>query len=210
LKKDTEENLKSSLKTGSNTDKSHYQLKHYRKLLHLLSGIIAVLYYFFPHKDTIFIYVLSILVCSILFFDILRLSNTFINSLVFKYLRHFFIDREKDKINSAAYYFTGVLACIYFFPVEVAVSSILFLSFGDTAASIVGTHLGKHKLVGKKSLEGSLACFVTCFLLAILFLPLKISLIGAFVGTIAELLPWNLDDNITIPVFSGLVMTLFY
>jgi len=190
--------------------KSDYQLKHYRKLLHLLSGLIAVFYYFFSYREEFFIFFLWVFVCGILFFDIIRLIFTRFNDFVYRHFSHFFIDREKNKINSASYYFFGVLFCIYFFPVEVAASSMLFLSFGDTAASFVGMHWGKHKLIGKKSLEGSIACLTTCFLIAIIFLPLHISLIGAAIAAVTEVLPWDLDDNLTVPVFSGITMTLFY
>lgn len=187
-----------------------YQLKHYRKLLHILSGIIAIAYYFFSVKEHIFIYLLYIIIIGILLLDILRMTIPIINDFVFKYLHHFFINREREKINSAAYYFIGVLFCVYFFPVEVAVSSILFLSLGDSTASFVGTHWGKHKFIKEKTLEGSTGCLIMCFLIAMIFLPLQISLIGAIVATSSEVLPWNLDDNLTVPVFSGIAMTLLY
>ncbi len=178
--------------------------------MHLSSGLIAIFYYFFSFNEELFIFTLWAFVCGILLFDVIRLSFPVINNLVYKYFAYLFIDREKDKINSASYYFFGVLFCIYFFPVEVAVSAMLFLSFGDTAASFVGIHWGKRKLIGKKSIEGSLACLFTCLILAIFFLPVHIAIIGAIIATLTEVLPWDLDDNLTVPVFSGIIMTLFY
>ena len=87
---------------------------------------------------------------------------------------------------------------------------MLFLSFGDTAASFIGTHWGKRQFIGKKSIEGSLACFITCLFLSLFFLSPHIAITGSIIATITEVLPWDLDDNLTVPVFSGIIMTLLY
>lgn len=41
--------------------------------------------------------------------------------------------------------------------------SIMSLSCGDAAANILGSRYGKRKIYGEKSLEGSIGCFVTTF-----------------------------------------------
>ncbi len=98
---------------------------------------------------------------------------------------------------------------IYFFPREIAIMSLVFLSVGDTAAAIIGRAFGKTK-IGLKSLEGSLGCFGACIiaLLILDLMPLSVGLSGAIMATIFEALPLNIDDNILIPVASGTTMVL--
>ena len=86
---------------------------------------------------------------------------------------------------------------------------MLFMSVGDSAAAFVGQRYGRIP-IGKKSLEGTLACFFACLLLTLpsgLTLPLAVT--GAAVAAITELIPKPLlNDNLAIPVFSGAAMTL--
>ena len=77
---------------------------------------------------------------------------------------------------------------------------------GDMSAALVGKMWGRTKLLGKKSLEGSAACFVVCVLIALVKLNPVIAIIGALVATIVELIPFPIDDNLTVPLVSGAVM----
>ena len=60
----------------------------------------------------------------------------------------------------------------------------------------------------RKSLEGSLACFLFCILVALLVphLPLWVGAIGALVATLVEAAPLPINDNFSVPLVSGLVM----
>ena len=65
--------------------------------------------------------------------------------------------------------------------------------------------------IGNKTLSGSLACFIMCLFVGLIFnfeVNLKIILIGAFTATIAELISTKINDNISIPVLSGCTMYL--
>jgi dolichol kinase len=80
-------------------------------------------------------------------------------------------------------------------------------------AAIIGKKFGHTKILANKSLEGSLACFVACLVIGLfvawLFpahLTLQIIVIGALTATIVELFSLWIDDNLTIPLISGLVM----
>ena len=88
---------------------------------------------------------------------------------------------------------------------------MLFSIFGDAASAIVGVH-GKKKIFGK-SIEGSLAFLVTCLVISLVLALTKIHLapvvfiLGAFSATIIELLPLRVDDNFTISLAAGAVMS---
>jgi dolichol kinase len=80
-------------------------------------------------------------------------------------------------------------------------------------AALVGISLGRVK-IGKKSLEGTVACFITCFLIGIVLfwrIPLfeYVALVGAMSAAIVELwAPLNVDDNFTIPVLSAVMLQM--
>lgn len=94
-------------------------------------------------------------------------------------------------------------------PVGIAVTAVAYLVVGDAAAALVGRKLGRHRL-GRKSLEGSLACFVACLLVGAVVLqgPPRAIAGGALAATIAEALPAGLDDNWTVPLVSAAVLAL--
>ena len=80
-------------------------------------------------------------------------------------------------------------------------------------ATIIGKKYGRRRLFNK-SLEGSLACLLVCLLIGVIMVVggkvmlLPVAVVGAVTATIAELLPFPVDDNLTIPIFSGGTMTL--
>jgi glycerol-3-phosphate acyltransferase PlsY len=93
-------------------------------------------------------------------------------------------------------------------------TAILFNIFGDLFATVIGKSYGKIKILSGKTLEGSFSCFASMLLVAvwshyILSLPMIAGLVGAIAGTIIELVPLKLNDNLTIPILSGAVMWLF-
>ena len=70
----------------------------------------------------------------------------------------------------------------------------------------MGKAWGRIKLIGDKSLEGSAACFIVCAVISVFWIDPVVGLTGAFVATLAELLPLRIDDNLTVPLISGAVM----
>jgi dolichol kinase len=118
------------------------------------------------------------------------------------------------------YFLLSSWLTIFLFPKEVAILAILFLTFGDPIASLVGVKFGKTKLHWGKSIEGSLACFTICFFISMFFLtsgypqkPLSSFIFSAYAGAsgaIAEVIPWKLDDNLTVPLVAGFCMTPVY
>lgn len=189
-----------------------------RKSIHISSIIIPIIYYFFlrEHKS-IAILTMLILAVTAIIVEMLRLENRNIRKVFFSIFGIMLRKHEVYDFTGASYLLTSAIFCIAFFPPEIAFLSLSFLSIGDTFAALVGMSFGKRKFPGsKKSVEGSLACFASTFLFAILFeyfagypYP-QLAFFGALAATIAE--AWNLpvDDNVKIPIASGLVMILVY
>lgn len=113
---------------------------------------------------------------------------------------------QKGAVTGATYYLISALLCIFLFAKTLAIVCIFFMVLGDMAAALVGKMWGRTKLFGRKSLEGSTACFVVCTAIALVKLNPVIAIIGALVATIVELIPFPIDDNLTVPLISGAVM----
>ncbi len=119
----------------------------------------------------------------------------------------------------------SLLALFFSSTPYVIAAGILPMAYGDAAASLVGQKLGRHKynIFGPKSIEGSMAMFVTCLfgllacLLFFTFLhpisnqPLTLALASlgtAAVSTICEAVTPKGLDNLTVPLVSATTFLL--
>ena len=118
---------------------------------------------------------------------------------------------EEDDFTGSSYFLIGCLLTALAFPQNIACLAILFLSFGDPAATVVGIWKGHRKLWGR-SAEGDIACLIVCMLVGILFAvilknpPLIVAIVGAIFATLFQALPLRLNDNLTIPLGSTAAM----
>ena len=92
----------------------------------------------------------------------------------------------------------------------VAIVPLVFMGAGDAVTGIIRSAVYKREVKGN---WGSVGMLVTCTLVAVCFIePVWVGLVGAVVATLAEKFTVTsrfIDDNLTIPLLSGLVMTLF-
>lgn len=121
---------------------------------------------------------------------------------------------SEGDFTGAFYILWSFCLTIGLFDRNIALLAMAFIIVGDTFAALVGRRFGKIKFKGK-SLEGSLACLVSTALVALagaslLGFPLWLGLTGAVVATVVEAIPDFVDDNLSAPMISGLVMTLLF
>ena len=178
-----------------------------RKLIHLGSSVIPLGYWIVGRERAIIFLIVMTLV--MIMFEFTRMNTAWGRRLYYRFFGFVTRPSEEHRPTGGMYVFVGyLLAAILFAPV-IAILSMLFMSIGDTAAALVGQRYGRTP-IGNKTLEGTLACFLVCLLLA---LPADLTLLvrigGAASAALAELIPWPfLNDNITIPVLSGGAMTI--
>ena len=107
------------------------------------------------------------------------------------------------------YYFIGLALSYALFGanVPIANATILILTIGDAASTIVGKLYGKHPLPYKpdKTFEGSIAFIIIGFIGALTQVNPTIAFIGAFIGSLVEAYT-PVEDNITIPLIVGFTM----
>ena len=196
--------------------KSDLHLK--RKLWHVLTGLgavlITVLFRFDSYDATLAAFLIG---ASGLMFEMVRLKNSKVNNFFINFARGVLREREKSQVSGFTYYCFGVSLTFFLFPFELAFLAIFFLIFGDPVAALIGSLYGRTHIVKGKSLEGSFACFVTCLTVTVIYLqvvPLNVGLIpfalmGGLAGMFAEMVTF-LDDNLTLPLLSGFLLTQGY
>lgn len=197
---------------------SDYRIEVIRKAIHLVSLSIPLTYYFIP-KSTALILVIPLMV-AFLTVDIARYYHKPVEEWFYKFFGFLLRKRESDKkkktLNGATYVLISATICIIFFPKIIMIIGFSILIISDITAALIGRRFGKHKFIAK-SLEGSLAFFVSAIVVIALtpkieYLPSEylIGIAAALVGTIAEALPADIDDNLSIPISVGAVLWLLY
>jgi dolichol kinase len=175
----------------------------WRNLFHF-SGIVIPLAYLFINKGVALSLTIC-LFCAVLVVEFLRITGRLRLGIIGKCLK----PKEEKRPSGSVHYMLSALAAILLFDKRVVIPSLFILSISDPLSSLVGRRLGRHPLLGK-SLEGTLVFLASSLIILILFsvrpfVAIPVSLIV----TLTELFtPGFLDDNLTIPIVSALVLTI--
>ncbi|KDQ12432.1 hypothetical protein BOTBODRAFT_112883 [Botryobasidium botryosum FD-172 SS1] len=143
-----------------------------RKTLHSSIGFLVLpLYFNLPPSEPVtpIVNVLGGMLVVVGAADIIRFNVPPFARLYERFLGFLMRDSEKEKINGVIWYLIGVIWVLTLYPRDVAVVSILILSWADTAASTFGRLYGRYTpalpklrylpFAPRKSLAGSLAGF---------------------------------------------------
>lgn len=184
----------------------------YRKVFHLGNMIFPLGYWFFISTKTEMIIITGSLLLLSVIIDVFRLKNDRLHQFFRRWLHVMMkTDEVEGRFTGATWVMTGVFLTVILFQKEVAIPAMLFLSVGDSVAAIVGLKYGRIH-IGKKTLEGSLAGFVSCLTVVVFYTDVSffIRIMGAVTAMLVELFPIPIDDNVRIPVLSGAVMYGLY
>ena len=118
--------------------------------------------------------------------------------------------RRREINDLATYFYTCLSATFVFllFKLRIALAAIAASVIGDSMGCIVGKTIGKIK-IKDKTLEGTLAEFVTASLIAYPFIGL-FGLIGAILIAIFDILSPPLDDNLYFPLLFAIGVVWFF
>ena len=179
------------------------KLSFLRRLFHF-SGIVIPITYLLLGKNPALALTTTILVL-LASAEFLRI----ILSLDSPFLRKHLKEKEMKNPTGSVPYMLSCLLVILLFDRLTAVASILVLVLSDPAASIIGSHLGRRRLLGK-SVQGTTAFFL-CAVVVLTFFPFGIAarLGAAIAATLAEFFSSRfIDDNLTIPLATAVVLTI--
>jgi len=175
-----------------------------RKSLHVALAAVPALYFVLPQPWAILGLILATFAVVIL--DVIRLRSDRLNAYFYKHFGRIIRGRERTQFVGATYYVIGAAICVLVFDERIAIAALAFLVVGDTAAALIGRRYGKARF-WEKSIEGSLACFLTCVALGIAIVgSWPVAIAGALMATVAEAVPLPVDDNLRVPLLSGTVM----
>jgi len=185
-----------------------------RKMFHLLGLLYVAGLYFLPRKLFIGI-MLGVLAAEILF-ELCRLKVPSFNDWLQNNYGGLFRQEEKNQFSGVVWMAGGVLiTALLIGPVLPAVTALLFLILGDSAASLVGKRVrGIRWPNSPKTLSGSLGCFLVCCGAGLLLLwpqfDWKGILITALVVTLSEVGYLPLNDNLIVPLAASLAMLVLF
>lgn len=179
-----------------------------RKSFHALSASYALLYALTSRSTTLF--VLGGLLVVVGLIENLRLAYPELNRKLLGYFGGIHREEEEEKFSGVFWTLLGCVLTIFIIPEKnIVLAAMWYLILGDGLAALVGQTYGTLR-VGHKSLEGSLACFISCWVVGMVFLPnlpgSNLALFGAMVATIIEAVPLPLNDNFWLPLLSGLAL----
>ena len=119
---------------------------------------------------------------------------------------------ESDEITGATWFLIAAFFTFFFYGPEIALPVLLFVAVGDPAAALVGTHFPGPRFWGK-SPSG-----IVAFIAAALGVWAIVCAAGygqwswaivvaAVVAAVVEFAPTPIDDNLTVPLIGGAVLT---
>jgi dolichol kinase len=184
-----------------------------RKATHLGALIVPGGYYVLQLEKNEMLAIMVPISLLMFIIDIARLRNwKFWTKFASKFLSPIIREHEmKGDFTGASYILMSFCLTIALYSKPIAVTAISFIIVGDSFAALLGRRFGKIKFYRNKTIAGSVGCLIGMLIVAVLVpdMYLPIAIIGAVFGTIFEAFSFGVDDNVTVPILSGLFMTLF-
>ncbi len=179
-----------------------------RKGIHLATALFPLLYQYVLNRTEMLL--LCTLLLVLLFLgEVLRTYTVYFKRVYIKTLG-FLLRKEEETtiINGATYLMGGLSLSVLAFPTEIAIISMWVVILADTAAALVGTEWGRHRL-GQKSFEGTGAFIMVSMVIMLLFgIAPILALSVSFILALVELIPGRFNDNLILPMASGVLLTM--
>ncbi|MCK4941115.1 hypothetical protein KAS45_03395 [candidate division WOR-3 bacterium] len=146
--------------------------------------------------------------------DFLRLHVNGIKEAFILFFGSFLRRHEIRRLSGASYLLLGCLITSLLYGKPIVVASCTYIIVGDTFAAIFGQNIKSPKIFQNKTVMGSIGFLGASLLAAFLLyrftgiLSLSHLVIGALAASVFEALPLPLDDNFSVPIITGFVMSL--
>ncbi|NPV13764.1 hypothetical protein HPY86_02385 [candidate division WOR-3 bacterium] len=172
-------------------------------------------YYAIPNRNLSLV-LMAVATAIFLIVDLLRLRLNPFKDIFIILFGSLLRRKEFSSLTGGSYLMVAALVAMLLFGSNkgVFIAALSFLAIGDTVAALVGLSFGKIK-VFRKTLEGTVAGLFACIAVAVavsflpgIDMPLFIGIIGAISASAVEALPFEINDNVVVPLFSGTVMMI--
>ena len=168
------------------------------------------LVFYFVFSIQVCLYVIAVVCLCFVLLDLFRFLHKKTNILLTEKIKSIFRKGEEKKFSTMTIFLISFFITVLVFDIEIAITALIFLVFGDMSSKIFGLAYGRHKIF-EKTFEGMLAFVGTVIVFGFVLytsieIPFIILLAGAISAPIIEILPLELNDNLTIPVLSGVAM----
>jgi len=180
-----------------------------RKLIHLAMAILPAVGWWVSYCLAL---VLSALVLGAsMVIELTRRWWPWSNRLLWRLLPTVFRESEAQRVLGSTWFAVGALLSLVIFGRDVGGTAVLFLAWGDPVAELVGARWGK---AGQgKTAVGSLGCLIACVIAGFAGVALGglspwAALLGAVVATLVERWSPPPNDNLWMPLISGLGMAV--
>ena len=83
----------------------------------------------------------------------------------------FWLERKETKkpFTGAFWFYMGIGLAFLLFPIKAASVAGAILAVSDSLSTLIGIRFGKHRLIGKKTYEGTSAFFISALLVCLVF-----------------------------------------
>ncbi len=194
-----------------------------RQLIHI-SGILFVLLAQFLRRELAVMTFLIIAILFLLYAELIRREHSRFLKMLKSFeprLRTLALGMERtpsSPFRGAMFFYLSAAMVFAFTSLPLASAAVAILAIGDGFATMVGSTIGRFRLIGEKSVEGTLSFFVTSLIAASFFVPWPVAAAGAAAGAVVEALlghpllkPYHhvgMDDNLLIPLAVAVVMSV--
>jgi dolichol kinase len=190
-----------------------------RNAFHVLTGVGTVLLYLHVLTPDSAVYIALGVALAGWTAEIGRRYSAAVNGLLMWAVTHVSHPHEAHRINSSTWYTTAVAIIALSRDPMVIALALVVLAVGDPAAAIIGRRFGRTRLLASRSLEGTLAFLgvgsLGALAVLLLYFPavalpaaLTLAVAAGAAGALAELVSGRVDDNLSIPLATGLVTSL--
>lgn len=188
-----------------------------RKLIHLSSLWIPAFIYFVPQNISITFFAFILSGDALLEYGNYkrwRWARRTFGVLFYRTLRSKELVHDHFEATGSLYVLSAAILCPLMFSQTIATIALTIMLTSDTCAALFGKAFGTRNLYKKKSLEGTSAFFLCTLLVLMLYTPIYpvtyASIIAAFLATLCEMFEDKLeiDDNLSVPLVIGIILTL--
>jgi len=198
--------IQKQIQIRDETFKSHW----WRVALRPVAVVFVIFYHFYSQTATVML--IGSVALFFIVLDMIRFLTSLGKKLFTEKIKFVIKNNELQKFSSMTMFLIAACIITLVFEKHIAIASLTFLIFGDIFSKIFGLGFGKHTIIADKTVEGSLAylggVLICGFILyTSLGIPPVLLLTGGIAAAVGEVLPLGLDDNFTVGLISGAVMT---